>query len=145
MNYSDKVLDHFSNPRNVGVIDDANVVVQVGDPDCGDSVLYFLKFEKNRVQDIKYLVKGCGAAIATSSIASEIAKGRTLDALLEISEDEIATALDGLPAEKMHCSNLAASALRAVVQSYRDKLADSEQADHEDPMAPAQAHGALHN
>lgn len=121
--YSEKVMDHFSNPRNVGVIDDANVVVQVGDPDCGDSVLYFLKFADGLVSDIKYLVKGCGAAIATSSIASEIARGKSLDEVSQISEEDIAAALDGLPPEKMHCSNLAAGALRAAVESYREKIA----------------------
>lgn len=120
--YSDKVMDHFENPRNVGVIDDANVVVQVGDPDCGDSVLYFLKIEDEIVSDVKYLIKGCGAAIATSSIASEIAMGQSLDEVLQMSEEGIAEALDGLPPEKMHCSNLAAGALRAAVESYREKV-----------------------
>jgi len=120
--YSEKVIDHFANPRNVGVIDDANVVVQVGDPDCGDSVLYFVKIEGEVVADVKYLIKGCGAAIATSSMASVMALGRTLDEVLQISEDAVSAALDGLPPEKLHCSNLAAGALRAAVTSYRDKV-----------------------
>jgi len=122
--YSAKVMDHFTNPRNVGVIDDANVVVKVGDPGCGDALLIFLRIGEERVQDIKYKIYGCGAAIATSSIASEMAMGRTLDEVLQISEESIATALDGLPAEKMHCSNLAASALHAAVQHYRGQAAE---------------------
>ena len=121
--YSAKVMDHFANPRNVGIIEDANVVVQVGDPGCGDGLLIFFKIEEDRVKDIKYKIFGCGAAIATSSIASEMAMGRTLDDVMEITEARISEALDGLPAEKMHCSNLAASALRAAVNHYRVKMA----------------------
>jgi nitrogen fixation protein NifU and related proteins len=120
--YTEKVMDHFANPRNVGIIEDANVVVQVGDPGCGDGLLIFLKIEADRVNDIKYKIYGCGAAIATSSVASEMAMGRTLDEILEITETSIAAALDGLPAEKMHCSNLAASALHAAVAHYRAKM-----------------------
>jgi nitrogen fixation protein NifU and related proteins len=119
--YSAKVLDHFENPRNVGVIEDANVVVQVGDPGCGDGLLIFLKIEDDRILDMKYKIYGCGAAIATSSVASEMAKGRTLDQVLdEVTEVSIAAALDGLPEEKMHCSNLAASALRAAIGRFRE-------------------------
>jgi nitrogen fixation protein NifU and related proteins len=120
--YSEKVLDHFANPRNVGIIEDANVVVRVGDPGCGDGLLIFLKIESDRIADIKYKIYGCGAAIATSSVASEMAMGRTLDEVLEISNERIAAALDGLPEEKMHCSNLAASALHTAVAHYRAKM-----------------------
>jgi nitrogen fixation protein NifU and related proteins len=120
--YSEKVLDHFANPRNVGIIEDANVVVRVGDPGCGDGLLIFLKIESDRIADIKYKIYGCGAAIATSSVASEMAMGRTLDEVLEISNELIAAALDGLPEEKMHCSNLAASALHTAVAHYRAKM-----------------------
>ena len=121
--YSAKVMDHFANPRNVGIIEDANVAVQIGDPGCGDGLLIFLKIEDDRVQNIKYKIYGCGAAIATSSVASEMAMGKTLDEVLQISEESIASALDGLPAEKMHCSNLAAGALHAAVRHYRGQLA----------------------
>jgi nitrogen fixation protein NifU and related proteins len=117
--YTPKVMDHFENPRNVGVIADANVAVQVGDPSCGDGLLIFLKIEDNTILDMKYKVFGCGAAIATSSIASEMAIGKTLEQVLaEVTEERIAEALDGLPEVKMHCSNLAASALRAGICQY---------------------------
>jgi len=119
--YTAKVMDHFANPRNVGIIEDANVVVQVGDPGCGDGLLIFLKIEDDRIIDMKYKIYGCGAAIATSSIASEMAIGKTLDqVLVDVTEASIAEALDGLPDEKMHCSNLAASALRAGIAQYQD-------------------------
>jgi nitrogen fixation NifU-like protein len=124
-------MDHFANPRNVGIIEDANVAVQIGDPGCGDGLLIFLKIEDDRVQNIKYKIYGCGAAIATSSVASEMAMGKTLDEVLQISEGSIASALDGLPAEKMHCSNLAAGALHAAVRHYRGQLAGENLAGHE--------------
>ncbi|MDY0270060.1 iron-sulfur cluster assembly scaffold protein [Trichloromonas sp.] len=119
--YTAKVMDHFANPRNVGIIEDANVVVQVGDPNCGDGLLIFLKIEDDRITDMKYKIYGCGAAIATSSMASEMAIGKSLDeVLVEVTEENIAAALDGLPDAKMHCSNLAASALRAGIAQYKD-------------------------
>ena len=119
MNYSDKVIDHFTNPRNVGLIDDPTVVVKVGDPGCGDALLLCLKIDNDRIADIKYKIYGCGAAIATSSVASEMAMGKSLDEVLRITDQEIADALDGLPREKMHCSNLAADAFRAAIREYR--------------------------
>ena len=125
MNYTEKVLDHFANPRNIGEIENANVVVRVGDPGCGDGLLIYLRIEDDRISDIKYKIYGCGAAIATSSIASEMAMGRSLDEVLLITEDSIAAALDGLPEEKLHCSNLAAGALHAAVRHYRAKLAEA--------------------
>jgi len=121
--YSAKVLDHFQNPRNVGSIEDANVVVQAGDPGCGDALVFFIKIENDIILDIKFLIKGCGAAIATSSIATELVMGKTLDEVLAVNDQRIATALDGLPEEKMHCSNMAASALHAAVQQYRSTVA----------------------
>lgn len=121
--YTEKVLDHVRNPRNVGTMDNANVVVQAGDPECGDTVLYFLRIEDNIVQDVKFLIKGCGAAIATSSIATELVLGKTLDEVLSLSDITIADALGGLPPEKMHCSNMAASALHAAVQQFRATVA----------------------
>ncbi|HKL24659.1 MAG TPA: iron-sulfur cluster assembly scaffold protein [Desulfuromonadales bacterium] len=121
--YSDVVMEHFRNPRNIGVIDDANVVVKVGDPSCGDALLVFLKIDNDRVQDVKYKIFGCGAAIATSSIASEMAMGKTLDEVLAITDQDITDALQGLPVEKWHCSNLAASAFHAAIKEYRKKTA----------------------
>jgi nitrogen fixation NifU-like protein len=121
--YSEKVLDHVRNPRNTGTMEDANVVVQAGDPDCGDAVLYFLRIEDDVVRSVKFLIKGCGAAIATSSIATELVTGKTLDEVLSLTDVKIAEALGGLPEEKMHCSNMAASALHAAVLQFRAALA----------------------
>ena len=121
--YSAKVMDHFRNPRNVGYLDDANVVVQAGDPSCGDALVFFLKIEDETISNIKFLIKGCGAAIATTSVATELVMGKTLDEALALDDQKIATALDGLPEEKMHCSNMAASALHAAVHQYRSTVA----------------------
>jgi nitrogen fixation NifU-like protein len=119
--YSEKVMDHFSNPRNVGEIPDADGVGAVGNPVCGDVMKIFIKVEDNRLKDIKFKTFGCGAAIATSSMVTEMAKGKTLDEALEISNKTVAEALDGLPPQKMHCSNLAADALHAAIDDYRQK------------------------
>jgi len=121
--YSARVLDHVHNPRNVGSLEDANVVVQAGDPSCGDALVFFIKIENDIIHDIKFLIKGCGAAIATSSIATELVIGKSLDEVLTLDDQRIATALDGLPEEKMHCSNMAATALHAAVHQYRDTVA----------------------
>lgn len=121
--YSAKVLDHFHNPRNIGSIEDANVVVQAGDPSCGDAIVFFIKIENEIILDIKFLIKGCGAAIATSSMATELVMGKSLDEALMLNDEKIAAALDGLPEEKMHCSNMAASALHAAVYQYRSTVA----------------------
>lgn len=129
MEYSEKVWEHFNNPRNIGVIEDANVVVRAGDPSCGDGVLIFLKIVDERIVDYKYKIYGCGAAIATSSITSELALGQTLDQVLAITPQTIAAALDGLPQSKMHCSNLAASALHTAVNSFRTKVAQEAAAE----------------
>ncbi len=125
--YSAKVLDHFHNPRNLGSLEDANVVVQAGDPSCGDALVFFIKIEDEVIHDIKFLIKGCGAAIATSSIATELVMGKSLDEVLTLNDQRIATALDGLPEGKMHCSNMAASALHAAVHQYRDTISGKEQ------------------
>ena len=117
--YSEKVMDHFNNPRNVGIIMDPSILVQIGDPDCGDTLLLSLDIEADHIVDIKYKIYGCGAAIATSSIASEMAMGKSLDEALEINDQVIAAALDGLPVEKLHCSNLAAGALHGAIHEYR--------------------------
>lgn len=121
--YSAKVLDHVHNPRNVGSLEDANVVVQAGDPTCGDALVFFIKIENDIIRDVKFLIKGCGAAIATSSMATELVMGRALDNVLTLDDQTIADALDGLPEEKMHCSNMAASALHAAVRQYRSTVA----------------------
>ena len=120
--YSAKVLDHVHNPRNVGSIEDANVVVQAGDPSCGDALVFFIKIENDIIHNIKFLIKGCGAAIATSSMATELVMGRHLDVVATINDQMIALALDGLPEEKMHCSNMAASALQSAVKQYRSTI-----------------------
>ncbi|MDO9308829.1 MAG: iron-sulfur cluster assembly scaffold protein [Deltaproteobacteria bacterium] len=121
--YTAKVLDHVHNPRNVGSLENANVVVQAGDPGCGDALVFFIRIEDDIIHDIKFLIKGCGAAIATSSIATELVMGKSLDEVLKLNDQKIAMALDGLPEEKMHCSNMAASALHAAVQQYRSTIA----------------------
>ena len=117
--YSEKVMEHFNNPRNIGIIKEPTVLVQIGEPSCGDSLLLSLKIEDDRIVDIKYKIYGCGAAVATSSIATEMAMGKTLDEALQIDEQTIADALDGLPPDKMHCSNLAAGAIRGAINEYR--------------------------
>ncbi|MEA3465724.1 MAG: iron-sulfur cluster assembly scaffold protein [Thermodesulfobacteriota bacterium] len=116
--YTDKVMDHFSNPRNVGQIEHPNVVVKVGDPGCGDAVLIFLKIDDDVITDVKYKVYGCGAAIASTSMASTMVKGKTLEEALLLTDEKVAEALNGLPEEKLHCSNLAATAIRAAVTRY---------------------------
>ena len=119
--YSEKVMDHFRNPRNVGEIPDADGVGTVGNPVCGDMMSIYIKVKDNRLEDIKFKTFGCGAAIATSSMITELAKGKTLEEGLEISRKDVADALDGLPPVKMHCSNLAADALHAAIQDYIKK------------------------
>ena len=99
--YTDKVMEHFKNPRNIGVIDDADIIIQVGEPSCGDSLLLFLKIENDILADVKFRIKGCGAAIATSSLATEMAKGKKLEEVLALTDEQVAAALDGLPEEKM--------------------------------------------
>lgn len=117
--YTDKMLDHARNPRNAGALETANVVVQSGDIERGDAVIFFLRIEQDRIHDVKFLIKGCGAAIATSSVATELVMGKSLDEVLALDDLAIAAALDGLPEAKMHCSNMAASALHAAVHQYR--------------------------
>jgi nitrogen fixation protein NifU and related proteins len=116
--YSKKVMDHFSNPRNVGEIEDASGVGEVGNAKCGDIMKIFLKVENNIIEDVKFQTFGCGAAIATSSMVTEMVKGKTLDEALNITNASVAEALDGLPPVKMHCSNLAADAMHAAIKDY---------------------------
>lgn len=117
--YSAKVMEHFNNPCNIGIIQEPTVLVQVGEPSCGDSLLLSMKIENNTIVDIKYKIYGCGAAVATSSIATEMVKGKSLEEALQIDKEAIADALDGLPPEKMHCSNMAAGAIHGAIREYR--------------------------
>ena len=117
--YSEKVMDHFNNPRNVGEIEDADAVGEVGNPSCGDIMKMYLKIDDDVINDIKFQTFGCGAAIATSSIVTVMARGKKLSEALELTKDEVADALDGLPAQKMHCSNLATDALKDAINNYR--------------------------
>jgi nitrogen fixation NifU-like protein len=119
--YSEKVLEHFKNPHNVGELKDADAEGTVGNPVCGDLMTMYIKVKNDRIEDIKFKTYGCGAAIATSSMTTEMAKGKTLDEAMEISRQDVAEALDGLPAVKMHCSNLAADALHEAIKNYREK------------------------
>lgn len=121
MAYSKKVMDHFSNPRNVGEIPDASGVGEVGNPVCGDIMKIFIKVKDNVIEDIKFNTFGCGAAIATSSMVTELAKGKTIDEALKLTNIAVAEALDGLPPIKMHCSNLAADGLKAAIIDYKKK------------------------
>ena len=116
--YSEKVMDHFTNPRNVGEIPDANGVGTVGNAKCGDIMRMFLKVEDGVIKDVKFKTFGCGAAIATSSMATEMVKGKTLEEALQLTNKAVAEALDGLPPVKMHCSLLAEEAIHAAVEDY---------------------------
>lgn len=120
--YSPLVMEHFRNPRNVGDLPEADGVGQVGNPVCGDVMKMMIKVEKDRIVDIKFQTFGCGAAIATSSIATEMVKGKTLEEAMELSNKAVAEALGGLPATKMHCSNLAADGIHKAIEDYKSKL-----------------------
>ncbi|BCB96402.1 iron-sulfur cluster assembly scaffold protein [Dissulfurispira thermophila] len=119
--YSQKVMDHFMNPRNVGEIPDADGVGMEGNPTCGDAMQLFIKVENDVIVDAKFRTFGCGAAIAVSSMITEMVKGKTLDEALSISKEAVAQELGGLPPQKMHCSNLGADALRKAIEDYRSK------------------------
>lgn len=123
MIYSDKVMDHFQNPRNVGVLKDADGAGQVGNPVCGDMMTFYIKVKDNRIADVKFQTFGCGAAIAVSSMVSEMALGKTLDEAMKITNEDVAKELGGLPKNKHHCSNLGADALHKAIENYREKLA----------------------
>lgn len=121
MQYTEKVMDHFKNPRNVGEIKDASGVGEVGNPVCGDMMTFYVKIEDNIVKDVKFKTFGCGAAIAVSSIVTEMAIGKTIDEALKITKAMVAQELDGLPPNKMHCSNLGADALHKAIENYLNK------------------------
>ena len=119
--YSEKVMDHFMHPRNVGEIEDADGIGEEGNPVCGDMMTFYIKVKDNRLEDVKFKTFGCGAAIAVSSMVSEMAKGKTLDEALKITPALVATELEGLPKNKYHCSNLGAQALHKAIQDYLGK------------------------
>ena len=119
--YSEKVMDHFQNPRNVGVLADADGVGQVGNPVCGDMMTFYIRVMGNRLADVKFQTFGCGAAIAVSSMVSEMAIGKTLEEAMAITNEVVAEELGGLPKNKLHCSNLGADALHAAIQNYKDR------------------------
>ena len=123
--YSEKVMDHFSNPRNIGEIENADGVGEVGNPVCGDMMSFYINVEDNKIADIKFKTFGCVAAIAVSSMVTEMAMGKTLDEAKKITKKSVAESLDGLPKEKMHCSNLGADALAKAIEDFENKQSDS--------------------
>ena len=121
MLYSEKVMDHFQNPRNVGKMDDADGIGEIGNAKCGDIMKIYIKVKDNVITDVKFNTFGCGSAIATSSMATEMIKGKTIEEALTLSNKAVVEALDGLPANKIHCSVLAEQAVKAAVKDYYDK------------------------
>lgn len=119
--YSKKVMEHFMNPRNVGVIDNPDGYGKVGNPVCGDVMEIYIKVKNDIITDIKFKTFGCGSAIATSSMVTELAKGKHINEALKITRNDVANELEGLPPQKMHCSNLAADALREAIKDYKKK------------------------
>jgi len=127
--YSKTVMDHFKSPRNVGVIEGADGVGEVGNPLCGDMMTIYLKIEEDHIQDIKFQTFGCGAAIAVSSMLTEMAKGKSLVEAKQITNKDVAEALAGLPKNKLHCSNLGADALKIAIKNFEDKKAGRTRAE----------------
>ncbi len=125
INYSEKVMEHFLSPHNVGELADANGIGNVGNPVCGDIMRLYIKVEKGVIVEARFKTFGCGAAIATSSMVTDLVKGKTLDEALQISNKAVAEALGGLPKQKMHCSVLAEEALRAAIEDYRKRTEGS--------------------
>ncbi len=119
--YSEKVMQHFRSPRNMGEIKDADGIGKVGNPACGDVMYIYIKVKDNTLEDVKFQTLGCGAAIATSSMLTELAKGKSLEEALKITKKDVADALDGLPPIKMHCSNLAAEGLHEAIKDYHSR------------------------
>ncbi|MFZ2103678.1 MAG: Fe-S cluster assembly scaffold protein NifU [Oricola sp.] len=116
--YTDKVIDHFQNPRNVGEISDADGIGKVGSEVCGDVIEVYIKVSDGRLEDVKYKTFGCGAAVASGSMGTEMVKGKTIEEAMLITDQQVADALDGLPEEKLHCSNLAAEGIRTAIEDY---------------------------
>ncbi len=125
--YSEKVMDHFMNPRNVGELENANGIGEVGNAKCGDIMRIYIDVEDNIIKDIKFKTFGCGAAIATSSMVTEMVKGKTIDEALKVTNKAVAEALGGLPPVKMHCSNLAADALHKAIENYKQNMQKNTQ------------------
>lgn len=121
--YSKTVMDHFKKPRNVGTLEDADAIGEVGNPLCGDMMTIYLKIEDEKIEDIKFQTFGCGAAIAVSSMLTEMAKGKTVEEAKKITNKDVAEALEGLPKNKLHCSNLGADALQLAIKDYEDRKA----------------------
>ncbi|PIV57354.1 Fe-S cluster assembly scaffold protein NifU [Candidatus Desantisbacteria bacterium CG02_land_8_20_14_3_00_49_13] len=119
--YSEKVLDHFKHPRNVGEIENADGTGEVGNPVCGDMMTFYVKIKDNKIEDVKFKTFGCGAAIAVSSMVSEMAKGKTLEEAMKLTNEMVAQELGGLPPNKLHCSNLGADALHKAIENYLTK------------------------
>jgi len=124
--YSEKVMEHFMNPRNVGEIENADGVGEEGNPVCGDMMTFYIKVKGNRLEDVKFKTFGCGAAIAVSSMVSEMAKGKTLEEAMKITPRSVADELEGLPKNKFHCSNLGAQALQKAIKDYLSKKKGGE-------------------
>jgi nitrogen fixation NifU-like protein len=127
--YSEKVMEHFMNPRNVGEIENPDGIGEVGNPICGDMMAFYIKVKDNRLDDVKFKTFGCGAAIAVSSMVSEMAKGKTLEEVMKITPELVADALGGLPKQKFHCSNLGAQALHKAINNYRDRHEEARKND----------------
>ena len=124
--YSEKVMEHFMNPRNVGEIENADGIGEVGNPVCGDMMTFYIKVKDNHLEDVKFKTFGCGAAIAVSSMVSEMAKGKSLDEVMKITPRDVANELEGLPKQKFHCSNLGSQALHKAIEDYRNKKEKGE-------------------
>ena len=138
--YSKTVMEHFKTPKNVGVLDDADGVGELGNPLCGDMMTIYLKIDEERIKDIKFQTFGCGAAIAVSSMLTEIAKGKSLDEAKQITNKDVANALEGLPKNKLHCSNLGADALQMAIKDYEDRKAGKPKAKSDGEEKPDQIH-----
>jgi len=124
--YSEKVLEHYQNPRNLGEIEDADGVGVVGNPVCGDMMKITIKVRDDRIEDVRFKTFGCGAAIATTSMVTELVKGKTLGEALQVTNQDVVEALDGLPPVKVHCSLLAEEAIKAAIEDYRDKMTSGQ-------------------
>jgi nitrogen fixation NifU-like protein len=138
--YSKTVMEHFKTPKNVGVLDDADGVGELGNPLCGDMMTIYLKIEEEHIKDIKFQTFGCGAAIAVSSMLTEIAKGKSLVEAKQITNKDVAEALEGLPKNKLHCSNLGADALQMAIKDYEDQKAGKPKVKADGEEKPDQSH-----
>jgi nitrogen fixation protein NifU and related proteins len=124
--YSEKVLEHYQNPRNLGEIENADGVGMVGNPVCGDMMKITIKVRDDRIEDVKFKTFGCGAAIATTSMVTELVKGKMLEEALRVTNQDVVEALDGLPPVKVHCSLLAEEAIKAAIEDYRDRMTNDQ-------------------